>query len=156
MKTKITIIALLSLLLASSAIAQLGKPAKVFSYTGSTLFSRYGTNDSLGWTNSLKLVDISGGKDVAIQTQFVGVGSSATNNCVLVGYYIVDPGTTTNKPTTGSSFRNTIAQNGTTPVVACTNIQNTAYPWLALQLEAPTGAGTATLSNVVVSVYVKK
>jgi hypothetical protein len=126
----------------------------VLSYVGATrMFSKYGTNSTAGWTNSLRIVDLKDKRLVGIQVQYQGADASTTN-IVLVGKYLYDTGNT-NVATagTGATFRNTIVSTGTTKVVALTNIVDVAHPYLALGLEQL--ADLAAITNVTVKVWTK-
>jgi len=147
MKLKIAIVGLLAVF-AVSAMAQIGGTQIPFSYTGATKFSKNGTNDYLGYTNTAKIIDVSAWKIVNINLMQSSVASN--QNTTVQSYLVVKTSAD------GSTATVETAKVQRHPAVALTagmvtniTLTDVSAPFLSLQLE---NVSPDTLSNVVVRV----
>lgn len=136
-------------------------------YTGSW-FSTYGTNDTTGYTNSLKAVRIDGGTSVSIGCKVAGYSANASN-AITIKIWPSNDGvnkagvTAANGTVTAAAATGwLIVPNGSTDVNVYTNLPlssttvagPTAAPFLLFQVENP-GSNPVALTNLIVTCTVK-
>ena len=145
MKLKIAIVGLLAVF-AVSAMAQIGGTQIPFSYTGTTFFAKYGTNDNLGYTNTARSVDVSAWTvvNIGVTGSMVTSNQNATVQSILVCKTSTD----------GSIVENTKVTRYPLPILTTGTITNitltsVAAPFLNLQFE---NVSPDSISNLVVRV----
>ncbi len=136
-------------------------------YTGSW-FSATGTNDTAGYTNSLKAVNIGTGTSVAFGAKVAGYSGNASN-AITVKIWPSNDGVNKATTTDAAGAVQTVAftgwlikPNGSTDVNVYTNLPlssttvagATAAPYLLFQVENPS-SNTNALTNLVIWATVK-
>lgn len=158
MKFKFILIATVALFIATFAHAQLGTPQALLSYTlgSGYAYTQNGTNDNLGFTNSVKYIDVSKGTTVNFMLHSQGTGTD-TNAKVLVVKSAYGP--STDKVATASigagnqTWRISLPATSATAANVTTNLTTVGSPFLSVQLESAADVGVTT--NLVLYYTVK-
>lgn len=139
--------------MALTAVAGLGDPEAILSYTGGNgyYFSRYGTNDDVGYTNTAKYVDLHRGTTVTYGVHFQGFSANFSNNVTLS----VKPAfSSAANDVATQGVRYAIVPNGNTALT--TNIVVTGFgaPGAMITFENPAD-NPVSITNLTVKVTVK-